>query len=797
MSNSSLLSSSGTAIPLTGIRTTAQILGFACEVSIQECYKNQETSPIEAVYRYSLPHGAAVKAFQCVIAGRLLIAKVQPREQGQALYDDTIAAGGGAYMLEQTSGRQFCTSIGNVPPGAKVTITITYVVELHVRSGGIHLELPCYESLPSSVTTTVHLNMQSAIKEVTSTSHKILFVPGSPSLHHGRVDVGVGHGGSFHLAIRLADPHVPSVCIQQDPVSGRKVACLSLFPLQQVVEHRPVRTEMIFVVDRSGSMSGSKMSAVRDTLRLFLRSIPPGTLFNIVSFGTSFSSLFPSSVKYDQGSLATADQHVTDMDANMGGTNMMKPLQFVFSQAHILGAPRQIFILTDGQVDDRKACTRLVKQHAASCRVFSLGIGSDVDRLLVNKLAMAGHGAADFVQEQVASDVQVKVLQQINRALEPVLIDNSLHLADGMVEHQAPSFIPPVWHGDRIVVYLTLKEGVMPFTATLHSTSAATQERVQCSVVVSPDQVSPGDHICKLAAYAAIHELQNSKDQTKELTDKIVDMSVQHQILSRHTCFVATDSRGTATAGTMVVRHVNQDNSLNSIKSIMAANIDSVLQRGECLERLVEASEDLSISARQFRGNTSLLQRGSVLGRVASGVAGFFSSAFASVASLGAPAQTGQEQPKDTPATLPSSSSASSSPSSTIFTSVSSSSSSPASSSSNVPRLMQLINCQQADGRFPVTSLGSLQPEVRASHLLALLPPGVPRSDLLLELYVTALVVNILQKDFTHDEILWKLVAAKARTFIFQEREKMAGLRGIDIEKIINTWYEEHTKLAP
>ena len=114
-------------------------------------------------------------------------------------------------------------------------------------------------------------------------------------------------------------------------------------------EDQQIFTEMVFLVDRSGSMSGSRISQVRDTLQIFLRSLPEGTLFNIFGFGSKFEKLFPESKEYNESTLQTAVQHVEKMTANLGGTNLLSPLQAIFAEKAKEGIPRQLFILTDGK----------------------------------------------------------------------------------------------------------------------------------------------------------------------------------------------------------------------------------------------------------------------------------------------------------------------------------------------------------------------------------------------------------------------------------------------------------------
>ena len=155
--------------------------------------------------------------------------------------------------------------------------------------------------------------------------------------------------------------------------NGDTVAMVALHP---DLPEEQIFTEMVFLVDRSGSMSGSRINQVKDTLQIFLRSLPEGTLFNIIGFGSRFEKLFPESKEYNESTLQTATTHVEKMFANLGGTNLLSPLQAIFAEKAKEGIPRQLFVLTDGEVDNTQACLDEVRLHANTTRVFTFGIGA-------------------------------------------------------------------------------------------------------------------------------------------------------------------------------------------------------------------------------------------------------------------------------------------------------------------------------------------------------------------------------------------------------------------------------------
>ncbi|RXG55360.1 von Willebrand factor A domain-containing protein 5A [Armadillidium vulgare] len=142
------------------------------------------------------------------------------------------------------------------------------------------------------------------------------------------------------------------------------VLMLNLFPEVPLEDYSPFN-EIILVVDRSGSMEGSKIFKAKNTLLLFLKSLPPGCRFNIVSFGSDFETLFESSSeRYTESTLKKALELQKSMDADMGGTEIFEALRHVYSKELVPGYPRQIIVLTDGEVWNIDQLIELIQRHA-------------------------------------------------------------------------------------------------------------------------------------------------------------------------------------------------------------------------------------------------------------------------------------------------------------------------------------------------------------------------------------------------------------------------------------------------
>ncbi|KAK2851847.1 hypothetical protein Q5P01_008123 [Channa striata] len=186
---------------------------------------------------------------------------------------------------------------------------------------------------------------------------------------------------------------------------------------------RKVHGEFIFLIDRSGSMSGVNINRVKDAMVVILKSLVPGCLFNIVGFGSSFKSLFTTSQNYDEEALALACEYVRKLRADMGGTNILAPFNWILRQPMISGHPRLLFLLTDGAVSNTGKVIELVRSHARYIRQVQHH-GQNACRRLVQGLASVSKGTAEFLAD--GERLQPKMIKSLKKTMSPVLSDISI-----------------------------------------------------------------------------------------------------------------------------------------------------------------------------------------------------------------------------------------------------------------------------------------------------------------------------------------------------------------------------------
>ena len=572
-------------IPLDHVRVEAHVIDAAARVTVRQQYRNLEQVPLEVVYTFPLDEGAAVCGFDATVDGVRYAGRVMERDEAFKTYDEALEAGHGGYLLDEEHADVFTASLGNLRAGAAVELSITYVTELAAEGEAVRFTLPTTVSpryapaedrqgvgptpaetlnppvaleVPYGFSFEMDVTMNGAIRRVQSPTHPI-----EAELNGARATVRLAQREAAmdrDLVIvlgadQLAAPHAVVEC------SANGAAVLVSF-LPKLEPATP-SAEVIFVIDRSGSMGGSSIEEVRNALQLCLRSLTPGTRFNIVSFGSRFAPLFEGSRPYDDASLAEASAFVRSMDADMGGTEILPALQYVVQQPLVAGMARQVLVLTDGEVTNTDAVIDLARRHVASARFFTFGIGAGASHHLVKGLARASRGAAEFIAP--GERIEAKVMRQFKRVFAPAMTDVRVEWGQAGLT-PASDRVPPVFDGERVRVY-ALGDVIAAGTATLHA--AVNGRAVAFEVPIDPSAAVEGGTIATLAARERIRALEEDGEYLEsrgslqrrgrasgKAAAEIAALGVKYQLASRETSFVAVEHRDAPLEGRAELRRV-------------------------------------------------------------------------------------------------------------------------------------------------------------------------------------------------------------------------------------------------
>ncbi|KZW04436.1 VIT-domain-containing protein [Exidia glandulosa HHB12029] len=430
---------------------------------LTQTYVSQVKVAQDVKYVFPLPSNAAVCAFSAVIDDKRTIhGVVKQKDEAKRTYDEAVAAGKTAGLLDQHTADVFQVSLGNLKPGQKIAVNISYIsiVSHEGKLDTLRLTFPTsiapnYGAPPpslekslrslrgtsASLELTVSFSMSSNITSVTSQTHPIALSLGTlmpdagtafdPTKAH--VSLSTSKLDKDIVVVVKADKLDHPRCVverasRQDEVSD--AIALTLVPRFNVP---PIpEQEYIFLIDRSGSMGGGRISAVRTALQIMLRSLPSrGTTFNLFSFGSHCDSLWPTSVEYGSDSVQQAAAYVDTIQADYGGTEIRAALAAAFSSrsAAKRTSPATVLLLTDGEAWDLegvlKETTDAVKASNNALRVFVLGVGDQVSTNMCDAIARSGRGIAAYVGEQEKPDAKLMTMLKAARggAVEDLTVD--------------------------------------------------------------------------------------------------------------------------------------------------------------------------------------------------------------------------------------------------------------------------------------------------------------------------------------------------------------------------------------
>ena len=569
--------------PLKHTEVNAEISGFISRVTVTQHFENPFKEKIEAVYAFPLPANAAVDDMTMIVGERTVRGKILAREEARAVYDAAKASGQVAGLLDQERPNMFTQSVANIVPGAQVKITISYVETLSYVNGAYEFVFPMVVGpryVPGTPTETPSQGNGFApdtnrVPDGSRITPPTL-APGMRSGHDISLDVKVDAGliidgldsKTHDLDIQRPDPRSARLRLKENSTIPNKDFILRydiatraiqdavlthrsskggfftmiLQPPERIAPEDVTPKELVFVLDTSGSMNGFPIEKAKETMKLALDNLYSSDTFNLITFAGDTHILFPEPVPATSQNLRKAQAFLNSRSSG-GGTEMMKAIKAALSPSDDQSHVRIVCFMTDGYVGNDMEIIAEIQKHQ-NARVFAFGIGSSVNRFLLDKMADAGRGEVEYVN--LNDDGSAAARRFHERVRNPLLTDISIEWNGLPVADVYPQRIPDLFGAKPVVVtgrYTSAGRATIRLKGKM-----AGQDFVREIPVELPETMASHDVLASLWARARVDNLMGQDingaqygNMRAELKDTITQLGIEYRLMTQFTSFVAVE----------------------------------------------------------------------------------------------------------------------------------------------------------------------------------------------------------------------------------------------------------------
>ncbi|MCL4178838.1 MAG: VWA domain-containing protein [Verrucomicrobia bacterium] len=572
----------GTEVPLplkhTDVR--AEVLGYIATVRVTQQFHNPFDAKIEARYVFPLPHNAAVNEFVMTIGERRIRGIIRERQEAEQIYEQAKHQGYVASLLTQERPNVFSQSVANIEPGKEIDIELNYFHTLAWVDGWYEFVFPTVVgprfNPPGSTAGigAVPRGAQGGSEQATQVEY---LKPGERSGHDIAIQLGV-HAGVVIEETECASHVVTSEAPSPDRlrvalapndripnkdfvfrfrVAGSQLktgllTChderggfftLMLYPPKDRAPLARKPLELVFVLDSSGSMSGRPIAEAKQAIDRALRRLAPNDTFQLINFAMRASRLGAEPLPATPQNVRRGLDYLDQLEG-AGGTMMIEGVNAALDFPHDPERLRFVCFLTDGYIGNEAQILSAIQEKLGASRIFSFGIGSSVNRYLLEHMAKVGRGAVAYLGP---NDSAARIMDDfIERIRHPALTDVRLDWEGAAVTEVYPRRVPDLFVGRPVVLTGRFEGRALTRVRVLGD---AAGQRMEWTVAAA-EGAEEHRGLPSVWARLKIADLSDQAllDRNGEWASEIKQVALDYGLISEYTAFVAVDSSRT-TAG--------------------------------------------------------------------------------------------------------------------------------------------------------------------------------------------------------------------------------------------------------
>lgn len=553
---------------IDSIEVNAKLTDQVARVQVSQEFENTGSVQMEVSFMFPLPYDGAIDQLTLLVDGKEFQAKLLSKEDARRRYEEIVRKNRDPALLEWVGNGMFQTNVFPIPAGAKRTVTLRYSQLLRKNYGLTDFIFPLstakYTSEPvGKVKFQLAIESSAPIKNIYSATHALEIE--RPDKTHAVVKYEAKKtvpGEDFRLFFDTGEESVAASVVSYRPKSNEDGYFLLLSsPEVKTADAKPMPKTVVFVVDRSGSMSGEKIEQAKGAAKFVLNNLREGDLFNIVAYDSEISTFKSELQKFNADTRAAATGFINGLYAG-GSTDIHGALKRALGMLADNNRPTYILFLTDGLPTSGETGEATIVKHAEEAnhvhaRVFAFGVGYDVNSRLLDKLARTNFGLSQYVRPNENIEATVSALYRKIGA--PVMtgvklavdVENDSNGAPA-VNRLYPKGEFDLFAGDQVVLvgrYHTSGKAKVKLTGKIGDDEKSFDFPADL-VAKSDDDTNA--FVAKLWATRRVGDIIDEidlKGRNEELVKELVALATEHGIITPYTSFLAdehSDVRATA-----------------------------------------------------------------------------------------------------------------------------------------------------------------------------------------------------------------------------------------------------------
>lgn len=548
---------------IRSVDVQALVKDQAATYQISQVFQNTSSTVLEAQFVFPMPENAAISGLTLLVDGKELTGRLMKKDEARRIYEETVRRSRDPALLEYMGQGMFQTSVFPIPAHAERTVEIRYTQLLKKENGLIDLLLPIGTAKHSNhpietLNVTVRIEAAGQIKTLYSPTHQLEIH--RPDDHHAVAKLTLRNAyaqDDFRLFYGTVEGLVGMNVISYRPREGED-GYFVLLASPEVRNALAKRTEktMVFVFDKSGSMSGKKIEQAKEALKFLIQQLQPGDTFNIVAYDSAVEAFRPELQRVDDATIKAALSFADGMYAG-GSTNIDGALTTALRLLNDPKRPGYVLFMTDGlptvgELNEQKIAAHAKQLNTVGARLFAFGVGYDVNARLLDRLANDQRGQSAYVRPNESIEAHIAALQ--GKIASPILVDLAVNVeydrvipagSAAPISRTYPRQLTDLFQGEQLVWVGRYKYGG-PIKVTLSGNVAGEKKSFAFPVTLTERSIDEANgFVEKLWATRRVGEIINDIDlhgQNKELVDELVQLSLQHGIITPYTSFLADEN---------------------------------------------------------------------------------------------------------------------------------------------------------------------------------------------------------------------------------------------------------------